>query len=115
MRYDAEKHNRRSIRLKGYNYSQAGAYFVTICTNGHECLFGTNVDGNLRLNYPGEMIVRWWRALPDKFSKAQTDQCIVMPNHFHGIIMGENLQGWAIDHKELIYINNQTIPCLRIS
>jgi len=87
VRYDAEKHNRRSIRLKGYNYSQAGAYFVTICTNGHECLFGTIVDGNLRLNYPGEMIMRWWRALPDKFSNAQTDQCIVMPNHFHGIII----------------------------
>jgi hypothetical protein len=56
--YNPEKHHRCSIRLKGYNYSQAGAYFVTICINGHECLFGTIVDGNLRLNHPGEMIMR---------------------------------------------------------
>ncbi len=55
----SQKH-RRSIRPQGYDYSQAGAYFVTICTQDRACLFGEIVDGEMRLNDSGRMVERWW-------------------------------------------------------
>lgn len=58
------QHNRRSIRLKGYDYSQAGAYFVTICTQNKECLFGEIVDGNMVLNDAGRIVTSEWRNTP---------------------------------------------------
>ncbi len=81
------KHHRRSIRLKGYNYAQAGAYFITICTQGRAHLFGDIVDGGMRLNDAGHMIERWYAELANKFSDIQCGEYIVMPNHFHGIII----------------------------
>lgn len=87
MNYDKYKHHRRSIRLKGYDYSQAGAYFVTICTQNRECLFGDVVDGEIHLNDVGIMIRDVWRKIPEHFPHAEIDEFIVMPNHFHGIIM----------------------------
>jgi len=59
MRYDPNKHHRRSIRLKGYDYSRAGAYFVTICMYQRECLFGAVVDGVMRANEAGSMVEHW--------------------------------------------------------
>ena len=56
MKYDPDKHHRKSIRLKDYDYSQAGAYFVTICTHNKKCLFGDIIDGKMLLNYSGEII-----------------------------------------------------------
>ena len=56
MKYNPEKQHRRSIRLKGYDYSQPGAYFITICTQGRECLFGEIVDGEMVLNDAGRMV-----------------------------------------------------------
>ncbi len=82
-----QKHHRRSIRLKGYNYSQADAYFVTICTQGRACLFGEVVDGQMRLNDAGRMIEKWWLELNRKYPHVDTDEYIVMPNHFHGIVV----------------------------
>jgi hypothetical protein len=61
MPYDPSKHHRQSIRLKGYEYAQAGAYFVTLCAQNRECLFGEIVAGEMHLNAAGEMLVRWWR------------------------------------------------------
>ncbi|MFH0939132.1 MAG: transposase [Planctomycetota bacterium] len=81
-----QKH-RRSIRLPGYDYSQAGAYFVTICVQDRVCLFGEIVDGEMRLNDAGRMVERWWAELNRKFSAVQTDAYVVMPNHFHGIVI----------------------------
>ena len=80
------RYSRRSIRLDGYDYRQPGAYFVTICTQGSECLFGEVVDGRTRLNVGGEMVWRWWQELNAKFPPVRTDAAVVMPNHFHGII-----------------------------
>lgn len=79
MPYDPNKHHRRSIRLKGYDYSQAGAYFVTMCTQQRELLFVTDdvID----------MIQRWWDKLPEKFPGVETDAFVIMPNHTHGIIV----------------------------
>jgi len=87
MRYDPEKHHRRSIRLKGYDYSQPGAYFITIVTQNRECLFGEIVDGDMRLNESGTCVVRWWEDIPHHFSGVDIDAFVVMPNHMHGIIV----------------------------
>ena len=86
MKYDPEKHRRRSIRLKGYDYAQAGAYFVTICTQNRECLFGDVVDGAMRLNEFGEIVRLTWEDLPNHVANIVLDAFVVMPNHAHGII-----------------------------
>ena len=77
---------RRSIRLKNYDYSQAGAYFVTIVARDRRCEFGEVVDGTLRLNYHGNVVAQCWELLPEHFQNVQTDAFVVMPNHFHGIV-----------------------------
>ena len=86
MRYDPDKHHRRSIRLRGYDYSRAGAYFVTLCAQQRECLFGEVVDGKMRPNDAGRMIQGWWGELTKKFPSVALDDLIVMPNHLHGIL-----------------------------
>lgn len=86
MSYDPEKHHRCSIRLKGYDYSQAGAYFVTVCAKDHACLFGDVEQGEMILSDAGNMIKTWWLSIPDKYRHVELDECMIMPNHFHGII-----------------------------
>jgi REP element-mobilizing transposase RayT len=86
MKFDPTIHHRRSIRLQGYDYRQAGGYFVTIVTQGREMLFGEVVNGEMELNPAGEMIVRWWLELPNKFPNVNVDIFMPMPNHFHGVI-----------------------------
>ena len=86
MKYDATKHHRRSIRLKGYDYSQAGAYFVTIVTQDRACLFGEVVGGEMQLNDAGRIVLAEWDTLPGRFPTVELDAFIVMPNHVHGII-----------------------------
>ena len=81
-----EKHNRRSIRLAGYDYSQPGLYFVTICTFKHQQLFGQIEDGYMILNEAGENANICWLLIPDHFPNTELDEFIVMPNHVHGII-----------------------------
>lgn len=87
MTYDPDKHHRRSIRLKGYDYASPGAYFVTICTQHGECLFGEIVDGQVNLNEAGQMIQDTWEQLPKRFSIIDLDAYIVMPNHFYAIVI----------------------------
>ncbi len=87
MRYDPDRHHRRSIRLSGYDYSQPGAYFITICTRERACLFGEVADGEIRLNEAGQMILAEWNALTARFPAIQLDAFVVMPNHVHGIFM----------------------------
>ena len=87
MQFDPDKHHRRSIRLQGYDYAQAGAYFVTICAQNWECLFGAIVDGEMRMNDAGKMIARWWEELSHKFPSVELDVFAAMPNHFHGIVV----------------------------
>jgi REP element-mobilizing transposase RayT len=85
--YDPEKHHRRSIRLKGYDYTQPGAYFITICTHGRECLFGEIIDGEMHLNEAGQIVVQTWQDLPNHVPNVQLDAFVIMPNHVHGIII----------------------------
>ncbi len=86
MGYDPARHHRRSIRLAGYDYRQAGAYYVTICVQHQACLFGT-VDGDrLQLSPAGAMVASEWEALQARFPAVRLDAYVVMPNHLHGII-----------------------------
>ena len=86
-KYDPQKHHRRSIRLKGYDYSQVGAYFVTICIKGQECLLGKITDGNMHLSDAGLMIDNWWQKIPEKFADIELGEYQIMPNHFHAIVI----------------------------
>ena len=90
MPYDPTRHHRRSIRLKGYDYSQAGAYFITICTQDRACLFGKVVNGEMRLNDAGRMVLAEWNMLPERFPHVVLDAFVVMPNHVHGIVVITN-------------------------
>jgi putative transposase len=87
MRFHPERHHRRSIRLKGYDYRRAGAYFVTICTQDRAFLFGQVVHDEMQLNDAGKMVYNVWNDLPAFYPGVQTDAFIVMPNHIHGIII----------------------------
>jgi REP element-mobilizing transposase RayT len=87
MRYDPKEHHRRSIRLRDYDYAQAGAYFVTVCAEGHTCLFGDVIDDEMRLNDAGRMVQAVWNELPDHYPGVETDAFVVMPNHVHAIIV----------------------------
>jgi len=92
--FDPKIHHRRSIRLKGYDYSEVGAYFVTIVTQGRVALFGEVVNGEMRLNRYGEIVQKWWDDIPRHFPNVETGAFIVMPNHVHGIIMiGDDRRG----------------------
>ncbi len=82
-----DKHSRRSIRLKDYDYSQQGAYFVTICTRNGQCLFGEIVTGTMRPNESGELIQGLWCELPNRYANLDLDAFVLMPNHLHGIIV----------------------------
>ena len=77
---------RRSIRLRGYDYSQPGTYFVTICTRNSEYLFGDIVDGEMVLNEAGWIARRGWQDIPVHFPHVELDEWVIMPNHLHGIV-----------------------------
>ncbi len=100
MKYNPDKHHRRSIRLKGYDYSQPGFYFITICTWQRECLFGEIKNAQMHLNRLGEVIQYNWHLLAQKFSNIRLDTFIIMPNHIHGIL--HISQQLKIDLPEII-------------
>ncbi len=85
MTYDPDIHHRRSIRLRGYDYSSAGAYFVTICTRNQELVFGDIIDGSMILNDAGMMVQTVWDEIPSHYPGIEIDEFIIMPNHIHGI------------------------------
>lgn len=87
MKYDPNKHHRHSIRLKGYDYTQPGAYFVPICTWQRECLFGDIANQRIQLSRFGETVQYNWDYLPNRHPHIQLDTFVIMPNHVHGIII----------------------------
>jgi len=87
MPYNPEVHHRQSIRLRDYDYSRAGAYFVTICAWQRECLFGEVVDGGIVLTPNGRIVLDVWGNLFHHYPHVELDQFVVMPNHVHGIIV----------------------------
>lgn len=85
-RHQSDINHRRSIRLKEYDYSQNNAYFVTICAQNKQCLFGDIVNSKMVLNPAGLMTVIWFRELQKKYNNLQCDEFVCMPNHLHFII-----------------------------
>jgi len=86
MSYNPNIHHRKSIRLKGYDYTQAGLYFITICTQNRDCLFGEIRTDEMKLNDAGRMIETEWVKLKNRFQNIEIHEYIAMPNHFHGIL-----------------------------
>ena len=86
MSFNPDIHHRHSIRLRKFDYSTAGAYFVTICAFQRECLFGEVVDGVVQWNEEGRIVEDSWREIMTHFSGVEIDRYITMPNHFHGIV-----------------------------
>jgi putative transposase len=87
MNYNPDKHHRRSIRLQGYDYRQAGAYYFTICSHQRQCLFGEIISGVMHPNIIGETVEAIWNNLPRHFPFIELDAFVLMPNHVHGIIL----------------------------
>lgn len=81
------RRNRRSIRLKGYDYSRAGAYFVTVCAQNRECLFGDVTDGQMVLNTAGKIVADEWMKSGEIRDEIELGEWVVMPDHFHGILV----------------------------
>ena len=84
-------YNRRSIRLKGYDYSKAGAYFITICVKDKIHFFGKIENGEMVLNDAGIMIDKWWQKIPEKFPDIELGEYQIMPNHFHAIVINTGI------------------------
>lgn len=106
MKYNPEKHHRRSLRLQGYDYSSAGMYFITICTDQRQCWFGEIAEGEMRLNEYGQIARSHWLKLPRYHPHLQLDAFVVMPNHIHGILalndnsVGAGFDGNPLDHPD---------------
>jgi REP element-mobilizing transposase RayT len=85
--FNPDIHHRQSIRFRDFDYSSNGAYFVTICAQGRECLFGNICDGEMELNEVRRMVESIWQAVPHRYTNVVLDEFMIMPNHFHGIII----------------------------
>ena len=86
MGFHSDIHHRHSIRLPQFDYSNAGAYFVTICFSERECLLSSIENKTARLSEIGHIVQTAWDELPQRFTNISLDECVVMPNHIHGII-----------------------------
>lgn len=113
MPFDQQRYRRRSIRLPGFDYAQAGTYFVTLCAAGRECLFGDVVDGHVTLTPLGEVVTACWEAIPVHAPAVDLDAYVVMPNHLHGLVVitadGANERGIA-NHRPRTERFGQPVP-----
>ena len=87
MVYNPLIHHRNSIRLKGYNYSRAGFYFITVCVKDKQHLFGCVQNAEMVLNIFGQIANDHWVKLPERFSNMELDVFQIMPNHMHAIVL----------------------------
>ena len=105
-KYNQDIHHRKSIRLRGYDYTGEGAYYITVVTHGRFSLFGDIVDGDMRLNDAGQIIVDAWKWLGIQYQYVALDSYVVMPNHLHGVIViadpdTDNSGNWSVHRKPL--------------
>jgi putative transposase len=87
MKFDSQRHRRRSIRLRGFDYSQPGAYFVTVCTKDRAPILGSVDNWQMHLNEFGSIVRECWCDLPNHYPYVQLDEFVLMPNHIHGILI----------------------------
>ena len=102
MPYNPNIHHRKSIRLKGYDYSQAGLYYITICVKDRRCLFGNIENREMILNDAGRIANECWLNIPEHFPNVVLHEHVIMPNHVHGIIelVGANNHSPEMDLPE---------------
>lgn len=93
MKFNPDIHHRKSIRLKDYDYSQAGLYFITICINDRSSLFGKIINNEMFITAGGYMVANQWLQLFYRFESIVLHEYVVMPNHFHGILELTNRTG----------------------
>jgi len=98
MNRDQNRRHRRCLRLKTYDYSQAGAYFVTITIQNRLCLLGEVRAGVMVLSPAGRLVSDGWEALPTQFAGVTLDAFVVMPNHLHGILILGGEKGIMLDN-----------------
>lgn len=99
LRNMTDRFHRRSIRLRGYDYRQAGAYYVTVCTHERVHLFGQVLDGTMRNSPMGDIVQRCWDAIPEHMPRVVLDACVIMPNHMHGIVViTDPVSGPSVPH-----------------
>jgi REP element-mobilizing transposase RayT len=103
-------HRRRSLRLKHYDYSQPGGYFITICSHNWKCIFGEIGDGSMRVNEFGMIVREEWLRSPKVRTEVILDAFIVMPNHFHGIIIINEVEG---ERNDIRTDGRGAQPCAR--
>lgn len=94
----ADRFHRRSIRLRGYDYTRAGAYYVTVCTQGRLPLFGGVVNDMMMPNAMGNIVQRCWDAIPEHMPMVVCDAFVVMPNHVHGVIVITDATRSSVDN-----------------
>ena len=108
--FDPRKHHRRSLRLKGYDYTSEGAYYVTIVTQGRECLFGEIIDDEMYLNHYGEIVQKWWNEISVRFPNVEAGAFVIVPNHVHGnIFITEDRMGEVLSTHENPNSKNQNV------
>jgi putative transposase len=96
--------HRKSMRLKEYDYTQVGGYFVTVVAFRRERIFGEIVEGRMILNPLGRIVQRCWEEIPGHFPQVTVDAFVVMPNHVHGILFL---------HEDLTHMGETTLPPTR--
>ena len=90
MKYNPDLHNRRSVRLRGHDYANMGAYFVTICCQDRINYFGEIVNNEMAFNEYGDLAYKEWKKLSERYPEISFDIFQIMPNHIHGIIQIQN-------------------------
>ncbi|MBN2411513.1 transposase [candidate division KSB1 bacterium] len=110
MKNNPENHRRRSIRLKGYDYTRPGGYYVTLVTQNRECLFGDIKNGKMVLNVFGKIVDYYWQNIPRNFKHTRLGVFQIMPNHLHGIIIIKDFPRGAMHSRnEIVYFKNYSI------
>ena len=107
MPYNSVLHRRRSIRLKGYDYSQSGMYFITICCQDMICRFGKIENGEMILNDYGKIAHNEWEKLSERYPNVLLDVFQIMPNHIHGVIVLDEMR--AVGATLAVALNNETV------
>jgi REP element-mobilizing transposase RayT len=95
---------RRTLRLKDYDYSRPGAYFLTFVLRDRRRLFGEILDGEMRLSAPGNMVQSVWLHLGDRYPGIQLDEFVIMPDHFHGIVHFTEGESKAVPRLDLFQL-----------
>ena len=108
-KYNPTLHHRRSIRLKGYDYSQAGLYFVTICCQDRICRFGKIENGEMVLNDFGQIAYDEWEKLPERYPNMFLDVFQIMPNHIHGVVALGGMRDADVGATLAVALNDNTV------